>query len=618
MGIRDLTLAAVAKFTDRASGPAKRLAGVSGHLAEKLKESRDELRNLQQQAANVQTLQALNSKLNASSERLGAAQQKVKDLHAELANAKRAGEPVNKLKQQLDRAYSSANKLSDSHNQLRQRAGTLRKELKAAGHDTSKLASAQQTLKQKIEASTHKIDTQKKRLGLWGKATAKARDMQKGLWSAMKWSAGGVMAAGMSLSAGVGGGINTAATFESYQAVLETIEGSQAKASESMKWISDFATRTPSELSEVTEAFVRLRSYGLNPTNGLLGTLGDTSAAMGKPIMDAVEAIADAITGENERLKTFGIKARADGDLFKYEYTDRSGVQRTLVALKDDRKQIESVLTRIWNEKYGGASERQAKTWNGIMSNLSDQWARFQMLVMSSGPFEALKGHLGDLLDRIDKMAADGTLQAWAEEIGAHIMSAIDKVIGFGTALYDIITTMANFTQPMADFIGGWGNLALVLAGLKIMSVVASLGFLLNPIGLVVTAVSVLGLAVYSHWDKIKAAFAGGVASLLESVRGLLSALPNWVLPSSLESGNIDATIAKYRAMADQAQSKVGKQAAPIKPANTVHNEIKADIQITAAHGQNQQDIANAVVKEMEKWQRQMAAQNRSSLIDQH
>jgi len=114
--------------------------------------------------------------------------------------------------------------------------------------------------------------------------------------------------------------IDTAAQFEDFTSVLKTLEGSSIKAKSSMNWVSDFAAKTPYELAEVTEAFVKLKSYGMEPMNGLLRTLGDTSSAMGKPLEMAVEAIADAVTGENERLKEFGIRAQVHGNKIRYEY----------------------------------------------------------------------------------------------------------------------------------------------------------------------------------------------------------------------------------------------------------------------------------------------------------
>lgn len=45
-----------------------------------------------------------------------------------------------------------------------------------------------------------------------------------------------------------------------------------------------------------------------------LTNLGDIASSQGKPISQAVEAFNDAITGEFERLKEFGIVAKSNGD----------------------------------------------------------------------------------------------------------------------------------------------------------------------------------------------------------------------------------------------------------------------------------------------------------------
>lgn len=42
---------------------------------------------------------------------------------------------------------------------------------------------------------------------------------------------------------------------------------------------------------------------------------------MGKDLGQAVEAIADAVNGENERLKEFGIRSKKQGETFTYTYT---------------------------------------------------------------------------------------------------------------------------------------------------------------------------------------------------------------------------------------------------------------------------------------------------------
>lgn len=134
-----------------------------------------------------------------------------------------------------------------------------------------------------------------------------------------------------------GGLIGVASRFQKFQTILETTEGSSAKAKTAMDWVSKFATKTPYELEEVMNSFVQLRTRGLDPTNGLMEVLGDTSAAMGVPLMQGVEAMADAVTGENERLKAFGITASKVGNKISYTYTNAAGKQMEASVKANDR-----------------------------------------------------------------------------------------------------------------------------------------------------------------------------------------------------------------------------------------------------------------------------------------
>ena len=69
---------------------------------------------------------------------------------------------------------------------------------------------------------------------------------------------------------------------------------------------------------------------------------------------------------------------------------------------------------------------KESKTFMDMLGNLTDQWARFQNLVMASGLFDFLKGRLGSLLDTLDRMAASGELQ----RIGKALSWAAGKLSG--------------------------------------------------------------------------------------------------------------------------------------------------------------------------------------------
>ena len=214
----------------------------------------------------------------------------------------------------------------------------------------------------------------------------------------------------------------TAGQFEQYQMMLEGTEGSVQAARKSMAWVTKFAETTPYELAEVMEAFVALKAYGIDPMNGSLMALGDASAGMSKPLMDAVEAIADASTGEFERLKAFGIRASKEGNRVSFSFRKNG---------KDIRREaeftgaaIENSLVGIFNERFGGAMIRQSTTLFGIVANLRDAWSKFLLLIAEAGIFAMVKKDLEALLARVKTMAEDGTLKKWAEDISKGLQEA--------------------------------------------------------------------------------------------------------------------------------------------------------------------------------------------------
>ncbi|WP_299733984.1 tape measure protein [uncultured Endozoicomonas sp.] len=312
--------------------------------------------------------------------------------------------------------------------------------------------------------------------------------------------------------------VDTAAEFERFEVILSRLEGSSAKGKQAMDWVSDFAASTPYELNQVTDSFVKLKAYGLDPIQGnLLRTLGDTSAAMGKPLEQAVEAMADAITGENERLKEFGIKARAEGQKIVYEYT-ANGETMTKVADKSNRAMIQSTLQGIWNDKYGGAMNDLSKTWGGMTSNMSDQWTRFQNMVMSQGAFQELKGEIEGVLGTLNQMNDDGTLNDKAKVISEELVAGLRAAKEVGAGLYQVLSAVGKAASFIAEQTGGYANLAKILATIYLANKALRIGGgLARGIG-----------SVVSRGGSGAAAGAAGAAAGLGG-RGMSPAMPLYV-----------------------------------------------------------------------------------------
>jgi len=341
----------------------------------------------------------------------------------------------------------------------------------------------------------------------------------------------GTLAAMGTVAAGIGALfvknelLGTAAQFEKFNAKLKTIEGSAAKAEKSMDWISEFATKTPFEFDEVTDSFIKLRNYGFDPTNGLLKTLGDTAAAMGKPLDQAVEAIAEAVMGENERLKEFGIKASVNSKKHKIEYTYVDN-GKTITESVDSRNKmmIQSTLEAIFNSRYAGSMALMAKTWDGMMSNVSDQWTRFKLKIMEAGLFDWMKGRLANLLAIIDRMAADGSLERWAGNVGKKLQRGFEMGWAAGKKIYEVL-------NKLADSVGGFGNLAKISLGVvaaimtgPLLLAVAQLtqsiiwlfaAFSANPMLAGIMAIAAGLVYVIKNWDDVVGGFRVGIDAIV-------------------------------------------------------------------------------------------------------
>jgi hypothetical protein len=339
--------------------------------------------------------------------------------------------------------------------------------------------------------------------------------------------------------------VGVASQFEKFQTILETTEGSSKKAKTAMNWVADFAAKTPYELSEVTDSFVKMRAYGLDPTKGLLQSMGDTSAAMGKPLTQAVEAMADAVTGENERLKEFGVTASKTGNKITYAYTNAAGKQMQASVKASNRMAIQTKLMAIFNEKYGGAMEKLSATWEGMMSNIADIWSQFQLAIMNSGLFDWMKGKLKLLLDTLNQMKDSGTFDAWAKQISDNIVFVLQNAWNFAQQVWQVFQTLSGYLSAASDYVGGWKNLAMILGGIMfapaLVSTAAGLvqiaiglsmlsaALMANPIVLIVAAIVAAAVAIYVYWEPIKAFFIGVWDAIANGAKAAWAAVTNWL-----------------------------------------------------------------------------------------
>jgi hypothetical protein len=159
----------------------------------------------------------------------------------------------------------------------------------------------------------------------------------------------------------------TTVEFQKMEAVLTTALGSNSAAKAAMDQIVNFASSTPFQVNELTDAFVKLSNRGFVPTMEQMRQMGDVASSVGKSFDQLTEAILDAQTGEFERLKEFGIKASAQGDVVQFTF---KGI--TTEVAKSDKAIQEYLLSLGDLEGVSGSMEAISKTTGGVISNLED------------------------------------------------------------------------------------------------------------------------------------------------------------------------------------------------------------------------------------------------------
>lgn len=161
--------------------------------------------------------------------------------------------------------------------------------------------------------------------------------------------------------------ISVTSRYEDLKSTLTTVEQSAAKAEKVFARLNDLAAQTPFSVEEWTESYIKLRNRGIEPTTEELTALGDLAASQGKSIDQVTEATLDALTGETERLKEFGIRASKSGDQITLAF---KGVETT-VALTNDAVKAALVSFGQMDGVAGGMAAR-SQTLSGTWSTLKD------------------------------------------------------------------------------------------------------------------------------------------------------------------------------------------------------------------------------------------------------
>ncbi|MCM2317877.1 MAG: tape measure protein [Pseudomonas sp.] len=243
------------------------------------------------------------------------------------------------------------------------------------------------------------------------------------------------------IRAGIGNMLQAGDGSEALQARMTSLMGSIAAGEQATAWISEFAKQTPLATAEVADAFMLLKSYGLDPMDGTLQSLVDKNEQLGGG-MDRLTGIVTALgqafaksklqTEEILQLVERGVPA---WDLLA-KVTGKNAAELEKLASEGrlGRDVIKSLVAELGKSADGAAAEGMSRL-SGLMSQLSDTAGDFYKRIANAGALDYVKGKLQGVINTIGQMDKDGRLDKLAKALSDAFIQGAEKAEEFAKRL---------------------------------------------------------------------------------------------------------------------------------------------------------------------------------------
>lgn len=197
---------------------------------------------------------------------------------------------------------------------------------------------------------------------------------------------------------------------------FETLMGDAQKAEEHVKSLFEFAERTPFETGPIIEASLKLETFGgaaLNTKDNLY-LLGDAAAATNAPI-DELGFWVGRLYANLQAGQPFGEAAMRLQELAVMSPKARQAMEE-LQKAGGSASEIFAILQEDLG-RFEGAMEKQASTWEGMVSTIKDQLSLLVADAMKPF-FKNAKEGLGDLIKLLNDPDIVNGIKAMGAELG--------------------------------------------------------------------------------------------------------------------------------------------------------------------------------------------------------
>jgi len=245
--------------------------------------------------------------------------------------------------------------------------------------------------------------------------------------------------------------IEANATAEQLTQTMAAIYHSAPEAQQAVAFMTQFALAAPFTRTSIMQAGTTIAALGMDITQ-VLPALGNLSAVMGTQLPVAAQAFMDAYEGRfqmlqrdlhvsKQQLERYGLQLTATGQI----------VQSTFAP----------AFERFVAANYPTAMALQMKTFNGQMSNATDQFQNFER-VAGHAIFEKLKTEVGGFLTYLQ--THQNEVNVFASTIGDVLGGAMNTLFTGIHAVVDALPGMINLWTNVTDAIRGPLSVAFTIA----------------------------------------------------------------------------------------------------------------------------------------------------------
>lgn len=494
---------------DKTDISAKQTGQTAGKLAK-------ELDGLANQAALIRAFEQSKQKLEQQEIATTAAALALDKLQAE---AKNTDKPFVQLARSLEAAEKDLTQMRTELTQQTSKHAALQNALKRSDVDTNNLRAAKRDLAAQFDKTGRSVDkfSNNLRTGTTAqRAQAQSLDGVIGKVTALAAAYVGLDRVAQAVTQV----FTTGDKFEKLGVQMQALMGGIAGGEKATEWVKDFTKNTPLQMGEVSQAFVKLKAFGLDPMDGTMQAITDQALKLGGGFQE-VEGVSLALgqAWAKQKLQGEEILQLIERGIPVWELLEKSTGKNTVELQKLSsagqlgRDVIKGLIDEMGRASAGSAAAQMA-LFSGQVSNAKDNMEQFYNLIAQSGAMDWLKANITALNTEFAAMAADGRLQEWAQKISDTIVSTGEAIKGAATTLYEYREEIAAVAKVwLALKVGNY--FTSVISGAT--AAIASLRTYTAAIGATTVATNAAGIAAAKWSTALKTVAKAGLYTWLIS-----------------------------------------------------------------------------------------------------